>query len=75
MLVTLDTLKKGENALIAEQLDPEDAINTMRIGLIPGQIVQVLAKIPGGPMVLRLGHAELAIGKDLSQRINVEATR
>jgi Fe2+ transport system protein FeoA len=69
---TLDQLKPGQKAQLLTSDHPEDAMAVMRLGLIPGQVVTVQASIPGGgPLVIKQGQLEIALGRDLCQRMPV----
>jgi Fe2+ transport system protein FeoA len=70
--MTLDELTQGQTAAISASLDDMDSLTTLRLGLIPGQAFTLLAKVPGGPLVIQQGQIELALGRDLCQRIQVE---
>ncbi|MBN2361095.1 MAG: ferrous iron transport protein A [Deltaproteobacteria bacterium] len=49
------------------------ALNLSRLGLSPGDQVQVLRRSPlAGPIVVRLGESEIAIGRGLAERVLVE---
>jgi Fe2+ transport system protein FeoA len=69
--ITLYDLRPGEQAVIAAALDDTDMLNTVRMGLIPGQHIRLQSRIPGGPFVIQQGQVELAIGRDLARRIQV----
>jgi Fe2+ transport system protein FeoA len=70
--MTLDELNQGQTAAICAQLDDADTLTTLRLGLIPGQPFTLLAKVPGGPLVIQQGQVELALGRDLCRRIPIE---
>ena len=42
------------------------------MGLIPGSAFTVLSRSKGGPMMLRIKDANLAIGRGMAQKIFVE---
>ena len=69
--MTLDELMQGQTAAITDQLDDADTLTTLRLGLIPGQPFCLLAKVPGGPLVIQQGQVELALGRDLCKRIPI----
>jgi Fe2+ transport system protein FeoA len=54
-------------------VDPGDAAELAREGLLPGSLVTVATRTPlGGPLVVKLGRARLALALALAARIAVE---
>lgn len=70
--LTLDTLKAGQTAIIKRISDAETAAKTLRLGISAGEIITCITRIPAGPVVIRQGGIELAIGQGLCQKIEVE---
>jgi Fe2+ transport system protein FeoA len=70
--LTLDQAKVGEKLLIKAILDDETATIAMRLGVSEGELVSVASKIPGGPLVIRQGGMEIALGRALCRGIEVE---
>ncbi|MEB3245353.1 MAG: FeoA family protein [Vampirovibrionales bacterium] len=71
-MTTLDFLSAGQNAEVCNILDSAIASQLMRLGLSPGAKIQVLSKTPaGGPMVIQLHQAEIALGRAYSKKIEV----
>jgi Fe2+ transport system protein FeoA len=50
----------------------DDALSLLRLGLFPGETVEVVAHLPAGPTVVRQQHMELALGQQLAERILVQ---
>ena len=51
----------------------EDADGVGAEGLLPGVVVSIERRIAfGGPLIIRLGRARLALGRDVARRIVVE---
>jgi len=60
-------------ALRVVAVDPGDAAELAREGLLPGSLVTVATRTPlGGPLVVNLGPARLALARALAGRIVVE---
>lgn len=72
--LTLEQADVGCVVRITRILDAETATTVMRLGLAEGECVMVASKIPGGPIVLRIGMMELALGRSLCTGIEVEKT-
>ncbi len=54
-------------------VDPGDAAELAREGLLPGSEVTVMTRTPlGGPLVVNLGRARLALALEMAGRIVVE---
>jgi len=68
---TLDHASVGEDCLISSIGDPETAMLALRLGVSEGERVTVISRIPGGPVVLRQGSRELALGRSICQHIQV----
>ncbi len=69
--MTLDKAQVGDNLCITDISDPQTAIMAMRLGICKGETLSVCSKIPGGPLVVRRGHMEIALGRALCKKITV----
>jgi Fe2+ transport system protein FeoA len=69
--MTLDQAERGQHLRIQAFDDCQDATLMMRLGLDEGALVQLVTKVPGGPLVLRRGQSDVAIGRDMGRRIQV----
>ena len=45
----------------------------LRFGMAEGAYVTCVTKIPAGPLVLKSGRQEIAVGRKLARRITVKA--
>jgi Fe2+ transport system protein FeoA len=72
---TLEQAKVGDTLLIRRINDPETAINAMRLGVSEGEVLELASKVPGGPVVIRRGAVEIALGRELCRQIEVEKTK
>lgn len=73
-LLTLEKAKVGDTLLIRRITDPETALTAMRLGVLEGEVLELASKIPGGPVVIRRGAVEIALGRELCRGIIVEKT-
>jgi len=44
----------------------------LRFGIFEGQVVEVLSKLPGGTLVIRINRQEIALGANLTKKILIE---
>lgn len=70
--LTLEHAKTGSRLRICKIADTETATIAMRLGISEGEIVELASKIPGGPLVIRRGKVEIALGRALCKDIEVE---
>ena len=68
---TLAVLRPGQEATIAEIPDRTARALAMRFGMGCGACVRCVSVIPGGPVVLRSGRQEIAVGRGLARRIRI----
>jgi len=47
------------------------AMMAIRLGIAEGEMVIVSSKVPAGPMVIRRGRVDVALGRELCQSIHV----
>lgn len=50
-------------------------IQALRFGINPGAVVSTTAKLPSGPIVIKSGRQEIAIGRSLAEKIGVRDGR
>ncbi|MDO8846931.1 MAG: ferrous iron transport protein A [Coriobacteriia bacterium] len=66
---TLAALRPGARATI-ERIDcPQARAQALRLGMGEGATVSCITSIPAGPVVLRSGRQEVAVGRGLARRI------
>jgi ferrous iron transport protein A len=70
--ITLDQARKGDRLLIQAIPDATVRVQVVRFGLAIGATVTCQSVMPGGPVILRRGFQEIAIGRDLARTIQVE---
>lgn len=69
--VTLEQAKVGDTFRIVRITDPETATMAMRLGISEGESLDVASRVPGGPVVIRRGAIEIALGRELCRQIEV----
>lgn len=70
--MTLEQAKTGEKLIVKNISDPQMRVKAIRFGVMEGVEIICLEKLPFGPVVIRRGRQELAVGRGLAQRIAVE---
>ena len=67
-------LKNGEKALISEIKGGQKFIQRLNaMGLSIGQCVQKISKVRmGGPVIIEINRAQIAIGRGMAEKINVK---
>lgn len=70
---TLLALQPGEQCVIGAIADDCARAQAVRFGIGNGALVSCVTKLPGGPVVLRAGRQEIAVGRGLASRIEVRA--
>lgn len=70
-LCTLDCMRKGERMEIISVDDTHARIQALRFGMAEGACVECVTRVPAGPLVIKSGRQEIAVGRALAKRINV----
>ena len=70
-LCSLDCIRKGERIEIMSVDDKHARIQALRFGMAEGAHVECVTKVPAGPLVLKSGRQEIAVGRALAKRISV----
>ena len=68
---TLDRARTGDRLEIVEVGDDHARMQALRFGMGEGACVTCVTRIPAGPLVLRSGRQEIAVGRNLAKRIRV----
>lgn len=71
----LDQATPGQELMITAIADDLARLQAIRFGIAEGSRAVCQTVLPGGPIVLRKGQQELALGRNLANRISVEAVR
>jgi ferrous iron transport protein A len=73
MPVTLDQMKKGSRGRIVSVVGGKGvALKLSAQGISPGMTVEKVSALRGGPVVLRVGRTQVAIGIGLAKKVLVE---
>jgi len=67
----LSTVRKGELLGIVSVDDDHARVQALRFGMAQGSCVECITRIPAGPIVLKSGRQEIAVGRSLAHRIRV----
>jgi len=67
----LSTVRKGELLEIISVDDDHARVQALRFGMSQGSCVECITRIPAGPIVLKSGRQEIAVGRSLAARIQV----
>jgi Fe2+ transport system protein FeoA len=68
---TLDQARRGDRMVVLGVHDAQARIHAIRFGMAEGSTVSCVTRIPAGPIVLRSGRQEIAVGRELAKRISV----
>lgn len=71
-VMTLDQARKGDRLLIHQIPDAAVRIQVVRFGIAIGSTVTLQSAMPGGPVILRRGLQEIALGREIARSIQVE---
>ena len=68
---TLADMRAGDRVVIESMGRSELCMQALRLGISEGAEVTVVTKLPAGPVVVRSGLQEIAVGRRLAGRIGV----
>ena len=75
MPVTLDSMKKGSRGRVVEVAGGRGVMTKLSAqGIVPGKVIEKVGHLRGGPVLLRVGRCEVAIGLGLARKVYVEVT-
>jgi Fe2+ transport system protein FeoA len=69
----MDTLRRGDRCVVVDIGDDRARHVALRFGMAAGATVSCVTALPAGPIVLRSGRQEIAVGRTLARRIRVRA--
>lgn len=73
MAQTLIELKSGELAKVVTIAGGRGAsLRLAAYGIAPGVVVEKIGTLAGGPVVLKIGQSQIAIGRGLAAKVMVE---
>jgi Fe2+ transport system protein FeoA len=68
---TLADARRGQHFTVTAVDDEHARVTCLRFGMAEGARVSCVTRIPAGPIVLRSGRQEIAVGRELAKRISV----
>ena len=69
--MNLSDIKKGQIFKIINIANHSARQQTIRLGMGEGSTVYCSNKVPNGPIILKLGMQEVAIGRNLANEITI----
>ena len=70
---TLDKMVKGRRGRIMNVVGGKGVVLKLSAqGIVPGMIVEKVGHLRGGPVLLKVGRCQVAIGLGLARRVLVE---
>lgn len=70
--MTLDNARKGQVVRVLRIPEPQVRAQAIRFGVAEGQLITCSDIVPAGPVVIRRNRQEIAVGRRLASRIEVE---
>jgi Fe2+ transport system protein FeoA len=70
---TLADARAGDRMVVTGVDDAHARVTALRFGMAEGACIHCVTRIPAGPIVLRAGRQEIAVGRELAKRIGVRA--
>lgn len=71
--MSINDLRRGQIATVGEIPGEQLRIQLLRFGITTGCQVSCHTNIPFGPVVLKYGGQEIALGRDLARQVGVSA--
>lgn len=69
----LNDLRRGESATVVNIPDDSLRMQLLRFGITSGCQVSCHTRVPFGPVVLRYGGQEIAVGREVARKVRVRA--
>jgi len=69
--IPLHQVKRGSRLIISEIPDGRAKAQLIRLGVVKGEFIQCLERLPGGTIVIQKHRQEIAIGVTLARSILV----
>ena len=71
--MVLSDLRKGQSATVTQIPDDSLRMQLMRFGVTTGCRVRCHTKLPFGPVVLKYGGQEIAVGRQVARQVTILA--
>lgn len=73
MPITLDKMQKGSKGRVVSVAGGRGVILKLSAqGIAPGMVVEKVGHLRGGPVLLKVGSCQIAVGLGLARRVFVE---
>jgi Fe2+ transport system protein FeoA len=73
--MTLERMKRGSKGKVTEVVGGRGVMLKLSAqGIMPGKVVEKVGHLRGGPVLLRVGRCQVAIGLDLARTVHVEVS-
>lgn len=69
--ISLDRIPKGSRVVIVEVPEGKRKSQLIRLGILKGEFIKCLERLPGGTVVIEKSRREIAIGVSLAKSIFV----
>ena len=70
--MNLEDAPKKSNLEVISISEEKLSSDAMRFGIEAGECVQIVNKLPGGPIVIQKNQQQIAIGRELARAIKVK---
>ena len=72
--VSLNTIPKGTRVVILEVPEGKGKSQLIRLGILKGEFIRCMERLPGGTIVIEKNRREIALGAHLAKQIIVAYT-
>jgi len=73
--ITLDAAAKGSRLIIVGVPRGRSRMQLIRLGILEGEAIRVIERMPGGTVVIEKNRREIAIGAALAKTLRVAMPR
>ncbi len=73
--MSLTELQRGQKATITAITNESMRVQLLRFGITCGSEISCHCKLPFGPVVLKFGGQEIALGRKIASLITVQSSR
>lgn len=70
--MVLTEAKEGACLIVTGTIGDDITLQALRLGIDPGSEIELTKVIPGGPVIVARNQLEIAIGRQLASKIEVE---
>jgi ferrous iron transport protein A len=73
--MSITELHRGQKATITAIPDESLRVQLLRFGITCGSEICCHCKLPFGPVVLKFGGQEIALGREIASQVSVQSSR